>query len=424
MFADNKTLLVIGSYQGHVKAVGGEVSVDLGRTEMRGEGEKQLSLRRSSRQDSQVSLDCFNGSKRLRSTLANPYTFHWAQPQQPTSQRQTTIRRPLWNVQRDRKDTATMSIDLDWHALDAELTASVVSFLTNAFETAQRPSFLGEIAVTSFSFGDSQPELEVLDIRDIYKEFLEVDDEEQLLLPQEMPLPHGPGAAGMDGGELDGDWQSNPPNDYFQHDYPDSASQYGGPAQPLRRPPRPMPHLQPSSSLFSPGLNNRAYFSPSHTPPLDSAHPSNDYGAPSFSSDPSSAPPASSSSSPSLQVHLQVTYSGNLTLGLSTCLLINYPSPRFMSLPLKLSVTSLAFSGTMLVAFEGDRKRVHISLADPASKMAGLGGATPGARLLSGAVVESEVGQAEKHVLKNVGKVEKFVLDVVRSTLESELVFP
>jgi mitochondrial distribution and morphology protein 12 len=319
-----------------------------------------------------------------------------------------------------------MSIDLDWHALDAELTASVVSFLTSAFTTAQRPSFLGEIAVTSFSFGDSQPELEVLDIRDIYKEFLEVDDEEQLLLPQEMPPLHGRGAGGMDGGELD-DWHSNPPNYYYQHssqDHPDSASQYGGPAQPFRRPPRPMPHLQPSSALFSPGLNNRSYLSPSHTPPLDSAHPSNDYGAPSFSSDPSSAPPASSSSSPSLQLHLQVTYSGNLTLGLSTCLLINYPSPRFMSLPLKLSVTSLAFSGTMLVAFEGDRKRVHISLADPASKIGGLGGATAGARLLSGAVVESEVGQADKHVLKNVGKVEKFVLDVVRSTLESELVFP
>ncbi|ORY77582.1 hypothetical protein BCR35DRAFT_353110 [Leucosporidium creatinivorum] len=321
-----------------------------------------------------------------------------------------------------------MSIDLDWHALDAELTASVVSFLTNAFTTAQRPSFLGEIAVTSFSFGDSQPELEVLDIRDIYKEFLEVDDEEQLLLPQEMPPPpHPRGAGGMGGADLEGDWHSNAPSDYFQqpsHDYLDSASQYGGPAQPLRRPPRSMPHLQPSSALFSPGLNNRSYLSPSHTPPLDSAHPSNDYGAPSFSSDPSSAPPASSSSSPSLQVHLQVTYSGNLTLGLATCLLINYPSPRFMSLPLKLSVTSLAFSGTMLVAFEGDRKRVHISLADPASKMGGLGGATAGARLLSGAVVESEVGQADKHVLKNVGKVEKFVLDVVRSTLESELVFP
>lgn len=60
----------------------------------------------------------------------------------------------------------------------------------------------------------------------------------------------------------------------------------------------------------------------------------------------------------------------------------------------------------------------------PDSLGMGNGVGSAGVRLLSGAVVESEVGQAEKHVLKNVGKVEKFVLEVARSTLESELVFP
>lgn len=49
---------------------------------------------------------------------------------------------------------------------------------------------------------------------------------------------------------------------------------------------------------------------------------------------------------------------------------------------------------------------------------------TAGARLLQDAIVETEVGQADRHVLRNVGKVEKFVVDLVRSTLQSELVFP
>lgn len=53
-----------------------------------------------------------------------------------------------------------------------------------------------------------------------------------------------------------------------------------------------------------------------------------------------------------------------------------------------------------------------------------MAGERAGSRLLTNAVVESEVGQADKHVLKNVGKVEKFILDVVRGALESELVFP
>lgn len=119
-----------------------------------------------------------------------------------------------------------------------------------------------------------------------------------------------------------------------------------------------------------------------------------------------------------------------------------------MSLPLELTVTGLAFEGVLIVAFEGGRRRLHLSLveaadSDPAitpgrrpsgtfSRPAGLGPnaaglkpvASVGARILRSAQVESEVGQADKHVLKNVGKVEKFVLEVARKTLENELVFP
>ncbi|KAI5478279.1 hypothetical protein MNV49_005234 [Pseudohyphozyma bogoriensis] len=106
-----------------------------------------------------------------------------------------------------------------------------------------------------------------------------------------------------------------------------------------------------------------------------------------------------------------------------------------MSLPLKLLATSLSFTGTFLVAFEGDRRRVHMSILDPKEEAYDhhyrdremtfeFARGTAGERLLTSAVVESEVGHADKHVLKNVGKVEKFVLDVVRKSLESELVFP
>jgi distribution and morphology protein 12 len=108
--------------------------------------------------------------------------------------------------------------------------------------------------------------------------------------------------------------------------------------------------------------------------------------------------------------------------------LINYPSPGFMSLPLNLTLTGLAFDGTLVVAYEGGRRRVHLSILDPGAggEGVGLGGGkeTPGMRVLKSAVVESEVGQGDKHVLKNVGKVEKFVLEVARKTIESELIFP
>ena len=47
-----------------------------------------------------------------------------------------------------------------------------------------------------------------------------------------------------------------------------------------------------------------------------------------------------------------------------------------------------------------------------------------GQRLLPTIYIESEIGQADKHVLKNVGRVERFIQDVIRKTVEEELVFP
>lgn len=323
-----------------------------------------------------------------------------------------------------------MSLDLDWDALDAELTQSVISFLSSTFQTAPRPSFLGEIDVVAFSFGDTRPEVELMDLRDIDKVFLETDEEEELEppplpLPQAPPLPspHRPTTMGERGFGRGEGYSSSAGRAGSHQREEDGRSETSHQAYPALR--RPIPDLRPSSALFSPGLN-RSYLS-AHTPPrdqFDDSHESTMSPSPSINSFGSNPPPPTSSSAPSFQMHLRLTYSGNLTIGLATSLLINYPAPRFMSLPLKLSVTSLAFTGTMLVAFEGDRRRVHLSIVDPTHGAGGLGGATPGARLLTGAVVESEVGQADKHVLKNVGKVEKFVLDVARSTLESELVFP
>ena len=47
-----------------------------------------------------------------------------------------------------------------------------------------------------------------------------------------------------------------------------------------------------------------------------------------------------------------------------------------------------------------------------------------GQRLLPTIYIESEIGQADKHVLKNVTRVERFIQDVIRKTIEEELVFP
>ena len=197
---------------------------------------------------------------------------------------------------------------------------------------------------------------------------------------------------------------------------------------------------------------------------------------------------------PNLQLHLHISWESNLRLTLTTSLLINYPSPMFMTLPIKLSVTGLVFDGQLAVAYQGEKRRVHLCILDELdpyvpsaphrNRDSGVSrdksnlnsplamsssqsredlnsspGPTPspqnppsravplshqssedsimreegernekplpiGQRLLPNIYIESEIGQADKHVLKNVMRVERFIQDVIRKSIVEELMFP
>jgi distribution and morphology protein 12 len=139
-----------------------------------------------------------------------------------------------------------------------------------------------------------------------------------------------------------------------------------------------------------------------------------------------------------IQIVAHVKYSGNLRLSLTAEILLDYPMPSFVGIPLQLNITGLAFDGVAILAYI--KKRAHVcflspedaeafvgqedDLGDtddpPASRISQIGG------LLEEIKVESEIGQKEngKQVLKNVGKVEKFVLEQVRRIFEDEFVYP
>ncbi len=80
------------------------------------------------------------------------------------------------------------------------------------------------------------------------------------------------------------------------------------------------------------------------------------------------------------------------------------------------------------------RKRAHFCFLSPDDAQAAIGervedlhsGGMKMGGLLHEIKVESEIGQREngKQVLKNVGKVEKFVLEQVRQIFEDEFVYP
>ncbi|OAA62194.1 mitochondrial inheritance component mdm12 [Cordyceps fumosorosea ARSEF 2679] len=162
-----------------------------------------------------------------------------------------------------------------------------------------------------------------------------------------------------------------------------------------------------------------------------------------------------------VQAVFRIRYAGDVRLNLTAEILLDYPMPSFVGIPLKLNITGLSFDGVGVLAHI--RKRVHFCFLSPDDALTavggpedGGGGSRPGS-MRSGAAaemeaeggagrggggggggstrfggllqeirVESEIGGREggKQSLKNVGKVEKFVLEQVRRIFEEEFVYP
>jgi distribution and morphology protein 12 len=145
-----------------------------------------------------------------------------------------------------------------------------------------------------------------------------------------------------------------------------------------------------------------------------------------------------------VQVVARVKYAGDVRMTLTAEILLDYPMPSFVGIPLKLSITGITFDGVAILA--SIKKRAHFCFLSPEDAEALIGaedgtndeprgsvtmttGASTEKRLgglLQEIRVESEIGRKEngKQVLKNVGKVEKFVLEQVRRIFEEEFVFP
>jgi hypothetical protein len=150
-----------------------------------------------------------------------------------------------------------------------------------------------------------------------------------------------------------------------------------------------------------------------------------------------------------VQAVFRIRYSGDIRLNLTAEILLDYPMPSFVGIPLKLNITGLTFDGVGVLAHI--RKRVHFCFLSPEDAMTAVGpdeedrdvkdatgqdgdadARQPKDRkpkfggLLQEIKVESEIGGKDsgKQSLKNVGKVERFVLEQVRRIFEEEFVYP
>lgn len=134
-----------------------------------------------------------------------------------------------------------------------------------------------------------------------------------------------------------------------------------------------------------------------------------------------------------IQTVFRLRYAGDIKLSLTAEILLDYPMPSFVGIPVHLRITGLSFDGVAVLAFI--RKRAHFCFLSPEDALlTTMNEAVEDTRLNSSKAggllqeikVESEIGNREsgKQVLKNVGKVEKFVLEQVRRIIEDEFVYP
>ncbi|CAD6589083.1 MAG: Mitochondrial distribution and morphology protein 12 [Cyphobasidiales sp. Tagirdzhanova-0007] len=291
-----------------------------------------------------------------------------------------------------------MSIDFDWSQLDSDLCSRALKSINSLLQSTHKPAFLGEVVATAFSFGQVQPELELFEVRDVCDEFLHVDYEEEdadypvadknrrSLSPTNSmsgysaSLNRGLPTPALFSGANAGIWM------------PNRGVSSTGPGYPF-------PRYAPANPAVSQDLDRRSNVSSS----AYAGEPLKDLS------------PTSAQSVPlpglSLQLHFRARYSGNMSISVQTSIKVNYPSTSFMSLPLSMQVSAIAFEGIIIIAYEGDRKRLHVSIVDMERSEGSQG-------------LKSEVGQSDKLVLKDVGKVEQFVLDTASKALEDEIAWP
>ncbi|KAG0225599.1 Mitochondrial distribution and morphology protein 12 [Actinomortierella wolfii] len=115
-----------------------------------------------------------------------------------------------------------------------------------------------------------------------------------------------------------------------------------------------------------------------------------------------------------LQLLLNVQYQGQMGFTIETELLLNYPTFAFLALPIKLTITSFSFKAKVLMAYLRDH--VNVCFLEPED---------PNDQILSNVRFQSQVGDEQKQaVLKNVTKVEHFVVDQLRKFIMEDFVYP
>lgn len=369
----------------------------------------------------------------------------------------------------------------------AALAETIREFIHERFQTIQLPKLIRSVAVHSFDFGTISPEIVLKDIGDPLPDFYETGDDDDDTTdhnatddgderaPAESCSGHRHPPARQHNKPLDGS-RRQPELDILERSGTSNLTRGTTPGVlgtttnlgyfhlPLNGgiPGSQTPLAAVAGAQFPTGQSNAhdryqhrhaesfsSHSPPSAATPVSSQDPYADQSGSLTDEDEvrqstRSRTQAHPDKSPEdMQVVFHVTYSGNVKMSLTANVFLDYPMPSFVGIPLKLKITGMTFNGVGILAYI--KQRAHLCFLNPEDAKALVGGesgldvlddaasksgetseAHRVGALLEDIKIESEMGETDsgRQVLKNVGKIEKFILEQVQRIFEDEFVYP
>lgn len=112
-----------------------------------------------------------------------------------------------------------------------------------------------------------------------------------------------------------------------------------------------------------------------------------------------------------LETTLQIDFDDNdLRIEFEADAVFNVPVVNFLALPLKFTLTRLTISAQLILAVTPNVDRIFMALPVPLKNFHFQ--------------LSVDVGDAEKHVLRNVAKIERFLLEQVKILINDRMVLP
>lgn len=329
-----------------------------------------------------------------------------------------------------------MSFDINWDKLisDESINDGLKQFLNDQLNAVTLPSFIDKLCVTKFSLGNIPPQITIRHVDSPFEDFYHSTNP-----GEEAKKGSTSTASQLSDSDPDSsdDEHSHTTFDDIQKKEFTNAFSTSAVGTTSRK------SLELFKSFHNYNMNNVGLgHHEIETPANFFPHTAYSFRAS------SNLPVENTKSENDIQFILEIDYKGDASLDITVNLQVNYPSSHFISLPIKLSISDLVIHSLASVAYL--ENSIFISflcdLNDESSDYftsSNAAGQTHSSKLTGGnfidytgtnnreridviksVKIDSELGEMENNVLRNVGKVEKFLVEQLRSLIRDEIAWP